>query len=186
MESNRKEGGREEREKERVGLVLRADPLTPFDHPQARGHLSRVVRGHFGIFTHWPQRCCYGYSAGRRMARSGVGEARGSLMFCGVTLVIIGLLPEGVYSKILPYIVFGTISIMAVVVIMLLPDTRDTTLPELISQTKPIRGYAEQCVLLLGPGTDCAVPPPLLPLLGPEPGNNAGSKVKESLTIGYR
>lgn len=47
----------------------------------------------------------------------------------------------GVYSKILPYIVFGTISIMAAVVIMLLPDTRNTILPDLISQAKPLRGY---------------------------------------------
>ncbi|XP_054452737.1 organic cation/carnitine transporter 2-like [Anoplopoma fimbria] len=46
----------------------------------------------------------------------------------------------GVYSKILPYIVFGTISIMAAAVTMLLPDTRNSKLPELIRQAKPIRG----------------------------------------------
>ncbi|XP_056246523.1 organic cation/carnitine transporter 2-like [Seriola aureovittata] len=46
----------------------------------------------------------------------------------------------GVYSKMLPYIVFGTISIMAAVVSMLLPDTRNGKLPSLISQAKPIRG----------------------------------------------
>uniref|UniRef100_A0A3B4XC16 Solute carrier family 22 member 5-like n=1 Tax=Seriola lalandi dorsalis TaxID=1841481 RepID=A0A3B4XC16_SERLL len=113
-----------------------------------------------------------------------------TLMFCGITLLIIRLLPEGlmgvssaycliyvffteliptvvrnmglgiastaarigtiicpyviyigVYSKMLPYIVFGTISIMAAVVSMLLPDTRNGKLPSLISQAKPIRGY---------------------------------------------
>ncbi|KAK1878487.1 Solute carrier family 22 member 4 [Dissostichus eleginoides] len=46
----------------------------------------------------------------------------------------------GVYSKILPYIVFGTISIMAAAVSMLLPDTRNSKLPDLISQAKHIRG----------------------------------------------
>ncbi|KAF3858401.1 hypothetical protein F7725_011602 [Dissostichus mawsoni] len=45
-----------------------------------------------------------------------------------------------VYSKILPYIVFGTISIMAAAVSMLLPDTRNSKLPDLISQAKHIRG----------------------------------------------
>ena len=48
----------------------------------------------------------------------------------------------GVYSKILPYIVFGTISIVAAALSMLLPDTKMLgKLPDLISQTKPIRGY---------------------------------------------
>ncbi|KAI4809433.1 hypothetical protein KUCAC02_018314 [Chaenocephalus aceratus] len=46
----------------------------------------------------------------------------------------------GVYSKILPYIVFGTISIMAAAVSMLLPDTRNSKLPDFISQAKYIRG----------------------------------------------
>ncbi|XP_075953450.1 solute carrier family 22 member 4-like [Anarhichas minor] len=47
----------------------------------------------------------------------------------------------GVYSKILPYMVFGTITIMAAAVSMLLPDTRNSELPDLISQAKPIRGH---------------------------------------------
>ncbi|XP_074505836.1 organic cation/carnitine transporter 2-like [Sebastes fasciatus] len=46
----------------------------------------------------------------------------------------------GVYSKILPYVVFGTISIMAAALTMLLPDTRNSKLPDIISQAKPIRG----------------------------------------------
>ncbi|XP_071755710.2 organic cation/carnitine transporter 2-like isoform X2 [Centroberyx gerrardi] len=45
----------------------------------------------------------------------------------------------GVYSKILPYIVFGTLSILAAVVSILLPDTRNCKLPDHISQVKPIR-----------------------------------------------
>uniref|UniRef100_UPI0037E9BFD7 organic cation/carnitine transporter 2-like n=1 Tax=Semicossyphus pulcher TaxID=241346 RepID=UPI0037E9BFD7 len=48
----------------------------------------------------------------------------------------------GVYSKILPYIIFGTVSIMAAVVSMLLPDTRNDRLPDLISQAKPIRNFS--------------------------------------------
>ncbi|XP_068594000.1 organic cation/carnitine transporter 2-like [Cebidichthys violaceus] len=51
----------------------------------------------------------------------------------------------GVYSKILPYIVFGTISIMAAAVCILLPDTRNSKLPDLISHAKPIRGYMAVC-----------------------------------------
>ncbi|KAM6919983.1 solute carrier family 22 member 21-like [Lycodopsis pacificus] len=47
----------------------------------------------------------------------------------------------GVYSKILPYMVFGTITIIAAAVSMLLPDTRNSKLPDLISQAKPIRGH---------------------------------------------
>ncbi|XP_020489728.2 organic cation/carnitine transporter 2-like [Labrus bergylta] len=50
----------------------------------------------------------------------------------------------GVYSKILPYIIFGTISIMAAAVSMLLPDTRNNKLPDLISQAKPIRNFSCQ------------------------------------------
>ncbi|XP_053186672.1 organic cation/carnitine transporter 2-like [Scomber japonicus] len=46
----------------------------------------------------------------------------------------------GVYNKVLPYIIFGTISIMAAVISLLLPDTRNNKLPDLISQVKPIRG----------------------------------------------
>ncbi|KAF7668671.1 hypothetical protein LDENG_00297500 [Lucifuga dentata] len=47
----------------------------------------------------------------------------------------------GVYSKVIPYIVFGTISIMGAVLSLLLPDTRNSKLPDLIDQVKPIRGY---------------------------------------------
>uniref|UniRef100_A0A3Q0SJX7 Major facilitator superfamily (MFS) profile domain-containing protein n=1 Tax=Amphilophus citrinellus TaxID=61819 RepID=A0A3Q0SJX7_AMPCI len=49
------------------------------------------------------------------------------------------LLYMSVYSRILPYIIFGTVSIMAAVVSMLLPDTRNSKLPDLITQTKHIR-----------------------------------------------
>lgn len=48
----------------------------------------------------------------------------------------------GLYSKILPYIIFGTASIMAAAVSMLLPDTRNSKLPDLLIQTKHIRRYA--------------------------------------------
>lgn len=50
------------------------------------------------------------------------------------------VLYTGLYIKILPYIIFGTISIVAAALSMLLPDTRYSKLPELISQVKPIRG----------------------------------------------
>ncbi|XP_074545175.1 organic cation/carnitine transporter 2-like [Halichoeres trimaculatus] len=46
---------------------------------------------------------------------------------------------SGVFSKFLPYIIFGTISIMAAAVSILLPDTRNDKLPDLISQAKPLR-----------------------------------------------
>ncbi|XP_070700575.1 organic cation/carnitine transporter 2-like [Pempheris klunzingeri] len=46
----------------------------------------------------------------------------------------------GVYSQTLPFTVFGTISAMAAGVSLLLPDTRNSKLPDLISQIKPIRG----------------------------------------------
>ncbi|XP_060939603.1 organic cation/carnitine transporter 2-like [Limanda limanda] len=48
----------------------------------------------------------------------------------------------GVYCKILPYLVFGTFSIMAAVFSVLLPDTRNRQLPDLISQVQPIRSSA--------------------------------------------
>uniref|UniRef100_A0A3B4XNR4 Solute carrier family 22 member 5-like n=1 Tax=Seriola lalandi dorsalis TaxID=1841481 RepID=A0A3B4XNR4_SERLL len=50
----------------------------------------------------------------------------------------------GVYSKMLPYIVFGTISIMAAVVSMLLPDTRNGKLPSLISQHPFVYAYIKK------------------------------------------
>uniref|UniRef100_A0A3B4ZK55 Solute carrier family 22 member 5-like n=1 Tax=Stegastes partitus TaxID=144197 RepID=A0A3B4ZK55_9TELE len=51
------------------------------------------------------------------------------------------ILFAGVYSKVLPYLIFGTVSIMAAVVSVLLPDTNNSKLPDLISQAKPIRRY---------------------------------------------
>ncbi|XP_031594078.2 solute carrier family 22 member 5-like isoform X1 [Oreochromis aureus] len=52
------------------------------------------------------------------------------------------LLYMGLYSKILPYIIFGTASIMAAAVSMLLPDTRNSKLPDLLTQTKHIRRFS--------------------------------------------
>lgn len=52
------------------------------------------------------------------------------------------LLPfTGIYLKVLPFIIFGAISFAAAAVNMLLPDTRNSKLPDLISETKPIRRY---------------------------------------------
>uniref|UniRef100_A0A8D2ZMK8 Solute carrier family 22 member 5-like n=1 Tax=Scophthalmus maximus TaxID=52904 RepID=A0A8D2ZMK8_SCOMX len=45
----------------------------------------------------------------------------------------------GVYSKILPYLIFGTFCLMAAVLSLFLPDTRNRKLPNLISQAQPIR-----------------------------------------------
>ncbi|XP_024922083.1 solute carrier family 22 member 21-like isoform X2 [Cynoglossus semilaevis] len=50
------------------------------------------------------------------------------------------LLYIGTQNKILPYVVFGTVSITAAAVSMLLPDTRNSKLPDLISEAKAIRG----------------------------------------------
>ncbi|XP_041805058.1 solute carrier family 22 member 5-like isoform X2 [Chelmon rostratus] len=50
------------------------------------------------------------------------------------------LIYMGTYSQVLPYIIFGTVSIMAAAASMLLPDTRNGKLPDLISQAKPLRG----------------------------------------------
>ncbi|XP_068196687.1 solute carrier family 22 member 21-like [Antennarius striatus] len=47
----------------------------------------------------------------------------------------------GIYSKMLPYIIFGTFSIVGAAVSMLLPDTRNSKLPDLISEARPIRRY---------------------------------------------
>lgn len=56
------------------------------------------------------------------------------------TIICPYVIYTGVYSKILPYLVFGTISIMAAAITMLLPDTRNSKLPDLIRQAKTIRG----------------------------------------------
>nr|XP_057924732.1 solute carrier family 22 member 21-like [Doryrhamphus excisus] len=45
----------------------------------------------------------------------------------------------GIYSKILPYIIFGAFSIVAALLSLLLPDTRNNKLPDLISEAKSIR-----------------------------------------------
>ncbi|KAM3603931.1 uncharacterized protein V6R79_004178 [Siganus canaliculatus] len=60
------------------------------------------------------------------------------------TMICPYVIGMGVYSKILPFIVFGTISIVAAVLSMLLPDTANSKIPDLISQTKPIRGCSCQ------------------------------------------
>lgn len=51
---------------------------------------------------------------------------------------------SGTQNKILPYVVFGTVSITAAAVSMLLPDTRNSKLPDLISEAKAIRGYVPE------------------------------------------
>uniref|UniRef100_A0A671WWK3 Major facilitator superfamily (MFS) profile domain-containing protein n=1 Tax=Sparus aurata TaxID=8175 RepID=A0A671WWK3_SPAAU len=45
----------------------------------------------------------------------------------------------GVYSRVLPYIIFGTVCLVAAAAGLLLPDTRNSKLPDLISQARPIR-----------------------------------------------
>lgn len=61
-------------------------------------------------------------------------------------ILIFVILFAGNYSKILPYIVFGVISVMAALVSIFLPDTRNSKLPDLISEAKPIRWYVTVCV----------------------------------------
>uniref|UniRef100_A0A3Q3WN97 Major facilitator superfamily (MFS) profile domain-containing protein n=1 Tax=Mola mola TaxID=94237 RepID=A0A3Q3WN97_MOLML len=59
-----------------------------------------------------------------------------------ITLFKTGRVPDSDYHQsTLPFIIFGTISIVVGAVSMLLPDTRNSKLPDVISQTRPIRGY---------------------------------------------
>ncbi|XP_072297414.1 solute carrier family 22 member 4-like [Eucyclogobius newberryi] len=52
----------------------------------------------------------------------------------------------GVYNKATPYIVFGSMSIVASVFTFFLPDTRNRKLPDLISQVQPIQRH---CCLVI-------------------------------------
>lgn len=54
----------------------------------------------------------------------------------------------GIYLKVL-IIIFGVTSFVAAAVNMLLPDTRDSKLPDLISETKPIRRYVRVHVCVI-------------------------------------
>lgn len=56
------------------------------------------------------------------------------------------ILFAGLYMKILPFIIFGIFSIMAAAIGMLLPDTRNCKLPDLLSETKPLKRYETVCV----------------------------------------
>lgn len=60
----------------------RADPLTPFDDPQAKGLLSRGQRAR--PCAGQKERRCYGNSSGRRMARCGNQEERGQFGWTAV------------------------------------------------------------------------------------------------------
>ncbi|XP_051943216.1 solute carrier family 22 member 5-like [Hippocampus zosterae] len=51
------------------------------------------------------------------------------------------ILHIGIYSKVLPYIIFGSFSIIAAILSLVLPDTRNCKLPDLISEAKPIRRF---------------------------------------------
>lgn len=51
----------------------------------------------------------------------------------------------GVYSRILPFLTFGAISVIAAALGILMPDTRNQNIPDLISEVKPIRGYVPTC-----------------------------------------
>ncbi|XP_070830884.1 organic cation/carnitine transporter 2-like [Chaetodon trifascialis] len=58
---------------------------------------------------------------------------------CTGSIISPYLIYMGTYNKFLPYIIFGTVSIMAACLSMLFPDTRNSKLPDLISQAKPLR-----------------------------------------------
>ncbi|XP_077471849.1 solute carrier family 22 member 21-like isoform X1 [Stigmatopora argus] len=45
----------------------------------------------------------------------------------------------GVYSKVVPYIIFGSLSITTSFLSLMLPDTRNCKFPDLISEAKPVR-----------------------------------------------
>lgn len=53
----------------------------------------------------------------------------------------------GIYSKVLPYIIFGSFSIIAAILSLVLPDTRNCKFPDLISEAKPIRWYVVVSVM---------------------------------------
>ncbi|XP_075877277.1 solute carrier family 22 member 4-like isoform X1 [Nelusetta ayraudi] len=67
-----------------------------------------------------------------------------TMMFSGVMLMFIQLVPEGIHFKALPFLILGLFSIVAAASSMLLPDTRNSKLPDLISQTRPIRSCCSQ------------------------------------------
>uniref|UniRef100_A0A3Q2YGU3 Solute carrier family 22 member 5-like n=1 Tax=Hippocampus comes TaxID=109280 RepID=A0A3Q2YGU3_HIPCM len=50
------------------------------------------------------------------------------------TIVCPYILHIGIYSKVLPYIIFGSFSIIAAILSLVLPDTRNCKFPDLISQ----------------------------------------------------
>uniref|UniRef100_H3DCZ1 Major facilitator superfamily (MFS) profile domain-containing protein n=1 Tax=Tetraodon nigroviridis TaxID=99883 RepID=H3DCZ1_TETNG len=66
----------------------------------------------------------------------GVGATSG---FLG-TIIAPYILYTGIYMKSLPFLIFATVSIAAAFFGMLLPDTRNSKLPDLIREVKPIRG----------------------------------------------
>ncbi|XP_019712393.1 solute carrier family 22 member 5-like isoform X3 [Hippocampus comes] len=57
------------------------------------------------------------------------------------TIVCPYILHIGIYSKVLPYIIFGSFSIIAAILSLVLPDTRNCKFPDLISEAKPIRCF---------------------------------------------
>ncbi|XP_031443381.1 solute carrier family 22 member 4-like [Clupea harengus] len=50
----------------------------------------------------------------------------------------------GTYNKVLPYILMGVISIISGVLSIMLPETKDEELPELISQVKPVHWFCRK------------------------------------------
>ncbi|XP_061549280.1 organic cation/carnitine transporter 2-like isoform X2 [Phycodurus eques] len=66
---------------------------------------------------------------------------------CIGTIVCPYVIYIGIYSKILPYIIFGSVSIIAAILSLLLPDTRNCKFPDLISETKPIQWYVAVSVI---------------------------------------
>ncbi|XP_053319370.1 organic cation/carnitine transporter 2-like isoform X2 [Spea bombifrons] len=63
-----------------------------------------------------------------------------TLLLGGIVLLLMQLVPQGAYNRILPYILMGSLTAIMGILVLLFPETRGQPLPETIDQTQSIKG----------------------------------------------
>ncbi|XP_038651896.1 solute carrier family 22 member 4-like isoform X2 [Scyliorhinus canicula] len=66
----------------------------------------------------------------------------GSFFLGGVVLLFIQLIPSSVHYEFLPFILMGSFTILAAILVLFLPETLNTPLPETIGQMQKIKAFA--------------------------------------------
>ncbi|XP_040300356.1 solute carrier family 22 member 4 isoform X2 [Herpailurus yagouaroundi] len=65
----------------------------------------------------------------------------GVLFLGGGVLLLIQLVPEGAYNRVLPYILMGSLTVLIGIITLFLPESFGVTLPETLEQMQKVKGF---------------------------------------------